>query len=124
MSELKPCPFCGGEAVHSGVEKLKDGTTILASTRGLRWTVHWIKCSDKSCPGRLHYGTEAEAIAAWNHRADLAALEAERDRLREALGRIEHCAGSHTVAIGYPEPCGWSDIYETARRALNKETTR
>ena len=51
MEELKPCPFCGGEAEDFGVD------------------VFWVTC--KNC----HIGTESfdtlqEAIEAWNRRAN------------------------------------------------------
>ena len=63
MNELKPCPFCGGEAI------------IMQENN---W---WVACTDctaeigfdgmtdtSGCFG--HYNTEAEAIEAWNTRAE------------------------------------------------------
>ena len=51
MSELKPCPFCGGEA-----------TTMEIQYEG--WTA---MCVD--CPAETSYlFTEEEAIEAWNRR--------------------------------------------------------
>ena len=51
MSELKPCPFCGGTAVF------------------LSYTKYWVVCTDclaeTSC-----YATPEEAAEAWNRRAD------------------------------------------------------
>lgn len=60
---LRPCPFCGGEA---GVE---CGVPAGTAARGYR-----VRCGDGSCNGGVGcgthaFGTEAEAIAAWNHRA-------------------------------------------------------
>jgi len=46
---LKPCPFCGGEADHI------EGSRI-------------VECV--TCHGGFYEGSEAEAIAAWNRRAE------------------------------------------------------
>ena len=53
--ELKPCPFCGGEA---GVEICGDG--------------YYVTCQSHKClisPLTGDYETEAAAIVAWNRRA-------------------------------------------------------
>ena len=63
-TELLPCPFCGGEAV---LDKVDEG----ADYRPWFWyTVH---CSNRDCVCASlcqEYETEAEAIAAWNTRAE------------------------------------------------------
>jgi len=63
MSELKPCPFCGGEA------------EIVALDAWYKNPFVGIGCS--KCPAILaeygeykRFNTEAEAIAAWNARAE------------------------------------------------------
>lgn len=57
---LLPCPFCGGEAeLYSTVP-----------THGGFW---WCVCRD--CGASTSFGSEAEAIVAWNARADDAASE-------------------------------------------------
>lgn len=33
MSELKPCPFCGGEGTYEELSQMADGTVIPASVR-------------------------------------------------------------------------------------------
>lgn len=54
MTELKPCPFCGGEAS----KRLFYGT---------RYGVYCDECDARV--GGL-FGTEAEAVEAWNTRAE------------------------------------------------------
>ena len=55
MTELLPCPFCGGEAE-------------LANPYGIGW---YVRCKRPGC-AMMGYDneTEAEAIAAWNSRAE------------------------------------------------------
>lgn len=53
MIELKPCPFCGGEAE---ITKWYEG--------------YFVECREQHCGGTIGaYKTEAEAIEAWNTRA-------------------------------------------------------
>lgn len=74
MADLKPCPFCGGEA-----HLRQDASHSKA------W---FIGCNTEDCFGEIHWAqTKAEAITAWNTRADpvltdprvLALVEALRD---------------------------------------------
>lgn len=52
-NELKPCPFCGGEARHY------EGKTFC----------HGVCC--KKCNAKIYgYATEASAKRAWNRRVD------------------------------------------------------
>lgn len=61
MSELLPCPFCGGEAKILTAESMHGGN------------LYGVMCD--CCAGRADvYDTEAEAIEAWNTRADTATL--------------------------------------------------
>ncbi|MBE6784163.1 MAG: restriction alleviation protein, Lar family [Ruminococcaceae bacterium] len=59
MTDLKPCPFCGGEAI---LQKGTDGRC-------------WIECNitKSHCsviPKTWAYKTKKEAIEAWNRRVD------------------------------------------------------
>lgn len=81
MSEkLKPRPFCGGEA-----EIWRANCERTA----------WIGCMGRcSVLVSKEYKTDAEAITAWNTRADtdrIAALEAEVERLREDAKSLIEC---------------------------------
>lgn len=60
MSDLKPCPFCGGEA-H--IKEVVSACEML----------YTVGCSDSECMGYetwLLKPTKEEAIAAWNRRSD------------------------------------------------------
>lgn len=58
MTELKRCPFCGGEA--SVTEHIFRGLT---STYG-------VVCLDCCCETRQFFDTADEAIEAWNRRVE------------------------------------------------------
>lgn len=69
MVDLKPCPFCGGEA-----EIVTLDNWYINSPVGVGWPVG-VGCSQ--CPVIIaefgeykRFTTEAEAIAAWNTRAE------------------------------------------------------
>lgn len=55
--ELLPCPFCGGEAEMLTAESMNGGYLF------------GIMCNDCRSRGDV-YDTEAEAISAWNSRAE------------------------------------------------------
>ena len=82
---MKPCPFCGGEAT---VERIgKSG-------------YYYVACNTAYCCDFGKFDTEAEAIAAWNTRAELGSesvdymlntigkLEEENERLRSSCGTL------------------------------------
>ena len=54
MSDLEPCPFCGGEAI----------------LRGHQAPEFWIACNGMGCKASTEgFGGMGRAIAAWNTRA-------------------------------------------------------
>ena len=58
--ELKPCPFCGGEA-------------MIEQTQHMGEYLYRIGCSKPGCRGRINgnaYESKTEAIAAWNTRSE------------------------------------------------------
>lgn len=66
--ELKPCPFCGGEAKLSGAYTIQGVQA---------WAVYCGKTpSDFFCGAQItSIASEKTAIAAWNRRADDAETE-------------------------------------------------
>ena len=94
MAELKPCPFCGGEAKlidNSGeyryVKRVAVGLwrtylrdeTVPFGTRGVR-TYHVyevldfeVHCTTRACFAKhnnIHFHSKEEAIEAWNRRSE------------------------------------------------------
>lgn len=84
-TELLPCPFCGGEAEVYEMQYGADG----------QYSVFGVFCVDDSNSELIglskyqhghfidNFSTEAEAIAAWNARAERGTLTAEQ--VREAI---------------------------------------
>lgn len=60
VTELKPCPFCGGKAVVS--ERYIPG---IANRKH-----YWVECIEKTrcCEQHNEYRTKVKAIEAWNRR--------------------------------------------------------
>lgn len=83
--ELKPCPFCGGEATVS---------SYTYSTLGGGYVQFKVECERHDCPAQptvdWHYWSEAEAAEAWNTRAERTC----RIERRESMwgGYTEHCS--------------------------------
>lgn len=73
MTELLPCPFCGGQA------------RIFHFSSAIRDEVWRAVCDKPFCAQGPDGCTEAEAIAAWNSRAERGTLTVEQ--VREAIER-------------------------------------
>jgi len=58
MSELKPCPFCGGKAYFYNYDKGYEENNYFM-----------IWCDNCECAETPQFKTEQEAIFAWNKRA-------------------------------------------------------
>lgn len=114
-TELLPCPFCGGKAELWRAHPHPDRAA-------------WIACMGKcSVLVSKEHKTDAEAISAWNTRADIPAariteLKAEVARLRDAGQAV---VNEFPVAAGTskgipPDECGYGSIY---RLRLALDTT-
>lgn len=89
MADLKPCPFCGGEAV--------------TENRHNRWTDWWkVKCMDCNASLNERYEYEFEAVAAWNTRKPMEAVVAE---LEEMKCYESGCLGVSCDKCKYNESC-------------------
>ena len=79
MSDLKPCPFCGGEA------KYRDVTSGVVGDG--EW--HWAGCDNSMCKEADDlWKTKEEAIKAWNTRANTETLIAELEGLKKDTSMI------------------------------------
>lgn len=103
MKDLKPCPFCGGEASVKVLEYDDDCKV---------WGVF---CESDLASEYSHghfvdnYATEAEAIAAWNTRAERTCKPVEMDGVMRCpdcdypLGIMSvpaYCAGCGAKVVG------------------------
>lgn len=91
---LRSCPFCGGEA-----EYYKRYIGYGSSGLGAH---DWFTVSCKKCRVKSYeYGTEEEAIAAWNRRAQQENKPLTVEQLRE---RAERCKPIYIARIGDDTP--------------------
>lgn len=85
MADLKPCPFCGGEAE--------------TENRHNRYTDWWeVKCTDCNASLNERYEYEFEAVDAWNTRKPMEAVVAELEAFLEGGLQCNECAymmGNH-----------------------------
>lgn len=97
--ELKPCPFCGGEA------RLTYSTDNHKNP--------YVTCDTDNCPARnpyqWHYRTEDEAISAWNHRV----IATERTAKVEKVTRV-----SSVIRTGRCGDCGY-DVIDSYKHCPN-----
>lgn len=89
MSELKPCPFCGGEA-----ELRDDGEA------GYPYYVQCVECGGMT-DGYLHADRPFGAIDAWNARAERTC------RIENTNG--EWCCSCCGEAVGSDDP--WCELF-------------
>lgn len=77
MEELKPCPFCGGEAIL--LEDWKDGNFIVG-------------CANNDCIVRLSgipsFDNAEQAVKAWNTRAERTCHFDQTDKIPTISGMI------------------------------------
>lgn len=108
-SELEPCPFCGYKPLP--VPQILEGTV------GGPWSV-WAVCCQLECGERgPRRGTEAEAIAAWNHRALApAGGSVGVEEAMAALARVE--AEVALGAMGHERPEYNGADFDAIRAAL------
>ena len=69
--ELKPCPFCGGEAMlyHQSSKYTKYDGNYVYCFNGCGCRTRLFECYGNT--GKTHKETEQEAINAWNRRAKI-----------------------------------------------------
>lgn len=67
MSELKPCPFCGGDAAPGTITYSKMMVQDQGWNQDTFHKVNCIQCGANNL-GLIGFTTEMEAIKAWNTR--------------------------------------------------------
>ena len=105
MSELLPCPFCGGEA-QMGVNKESTVREYFAGCVNCHIRLYKV--------GYKRFYTETEAISAWNARADTeyGAVPATDENMakygwvRERTCRADYRGGGYGIGGWYCSECG------------------
>lgn len=107
LKDLLPCPFCGRNDA-ARIRKTKDGQRVVVCDASTRNRLN-------GCGGSCGYqNSRAEAIAAWNRRSALSAMEGEavcgaclgrgkRDVAHGETSSCERCAGSGIVTAPPPQ---------------------
>ena len=94
MTELKRCPFCGGEAEYSMID---SSSTIPFGTIN-----HFVTCKNHCLEGLYSRGnTKEEAIEAWNTRPNpwhTGTPTEEGEYLVQHLSDAEYCGSKFFVA--------------------------
>ena len=86
MSELLHCPFCGGKQTY----RKHDGGVWLTTTN------HKRGCIMREALSFVAFNTEAEAIAAWNTRAErTCTLTAEQVMAIAGKHQPDYCSDTH-----------------------------
>ena len=100
--ELKPCPFCGGEA---WLRQWGSGWAL--TCRNNRTLARLADFTERECPIAIVLTpTKAEAIAAWNTRKGederiAQAVAAERARITKELGICLVCGNTGWIQAGW-----------------------
>lgn len=96
MSELKPCPFCGGEAVIANLPHAAFGEWVVGCSR------------DNPCEIQpdVWRNSKAEAIEAWNTRAERTCMpEKDYSNGYPIINSPWHCDDCGEKWAGVPNYC-------------------
>lgn len=96
MTELKPCPFCGSDAIFS------DGYN------------HWyVRCSNQECLVRTRrFLDKSKAKDCWNRRAKVVPMDCDKDRICPKCGKVMIlCEDEKTYyQIWECDGCGYKEV--------------
>lgn len=117
-SDLKPCPFCGGEAEYEEIQ-FQDSDDIAWSV-GCKLKVSEHEEDDSCCGYMSHhkFARKCEAAAAWNKRYPLECTACDKPGehcsnqhgICSRVGGRPHCSAQET-GRDEPKPCS-DDDYE------------
>ena len=123
MEELKPCPFCGGEAEYYTYEQEHDlyDSNTLGFLETYETTEHYVGC--KECLAVVGtFVTKKQAIKSWNNRAyeDESTLLTKIKSLADSLEKEADSAKLAYVHYGDAEDRAEYCAYKDAARKLRE----
>lgn len=115
MTELLSCPFCGGRQTY----RKHDGGVWLTTTN------HKRGCIMRDALSFVAFGTEAEAIAAWNTRAERTCecvAEYAKSPIDGKTIVLHRCSACHELMrphMAYCPNCGAKMVSAAVRKAVD-----
>lgn len=91
MSDLLPCPFCGGTKFQRNTKAKSYFVKRQAAREGRDTSNHIVRCTGCGAKGPLMHSM-GEAGEAWNHSAPVA-METRRAETTGSVGAVDDSAG-------------------------------
>jgi len=113
--DIKPCPFCGGEA---SVGKITYGASCVEENKWKQATFYFVNCTvcGSDSKGLIGSHSETEAINKWNTRTDIPFLLSLVERMGGCLFKM----GRITVKDFRPPDDEYWNVYSKANAILKE----
>ena len=102
MADLKPCPFCGGEAGIDDDIEWEGGSVVC--------------CNNCLASSRVEFGRKENLTSAWNTRVPDPRVQALVDALANVMGYVDTPISRRRLGVTDPHP----EWLTSARAALKQ----